>query len=297
LFSGDTLFPGSCGRVDLKGGCKEDMVESLQSRLGAVSDQTIVYPGHEYGGEWTSIGREKKRGFLKPVGAEGSADDKWRRLDQCRSGGGSHGKKKSTRRVGSAAVAVQQQQQGGPKKTEASSSGNAVLPPRTNTVGGQQSWAAIFRHTGPMPPAPQAIDQLQFILGQKPLNMHIATPPPPQSVKQVASPGMEVRTAAEARQKATQQLENLHTIVQNASAIMTALSNVARDQLQHKDTSKVMVALDDTQNVNRPVEEETKDTENGRQQRANATMLLAMFLSGGGVGAYFGSLLLSANIV
>ncbi|KAJ2532939.1 hypothetical protein EV175_007116 [Coemansia sp. RSA 1933] len=108
---------------------------------------------------------------------------------------------------------------------------------------------------------------------------------------------MEVRTAAEARQKATQQLENLHTIVQNASAIMTALSNVARDQLQHKDTSKAMVGLDDTQNVNKPVDEETKDTENGRQQRANATMLLAMFLSGGGVGAYFGSLLLSANIV
>ncbi|KAJ2868918.1 hypothetical protein GGI22_000575 [Coemansia erecta] len=84
LFSGDTLFPGSCGRVDLKGGCKEDMIESLQTRLGSIPDQTIVYPGHEYGGEWTSIGREKKRGFLKPVGAEGSAEDKWRRLDQCR---------------------------------------------------------------------------------------------------------------------------------------------------------------------------------------------------------------------
>ncbi|KAJ2839427.1 hypothetical protein FBU31_000698 [Coemansia sp. 'formosensis'] len=81
LFSGDTLFPGSCGRVDLKGGCLGDMLESLQGRLGGLSDQTIVYPGHEYGGEWTTIGREKKRGFLKPVGQQGSTEDRWRRLD------------------------------------------------------------------------------------------------------------------------------------------------------------------------------------------------------------------------
>ncbi|KAJ1897854.1 hypothetical protein LPJ66_003115, partial [Kickxella alabastrina] len=66
LFSGDTLFPGSCGRVDLKGGSLPDMLESLRTRLCAVPDNTIVYPGHEYGGEWTSIGREKKRGFLRP---------------------------------------------------------------------------------------------------------------------------------------------------------------------------------------------------------------------------------------
>ncbi|KAJ2830732.1 hypothetical protein IWW50_000089 [Coemansia erecta] len=88
LFSGDTLFPGSCGRVDLKGGSLDDMVESLQTRLRAVPDSTIVYPGHEYGGEWTSIGREKKRGFLRHVG-HGSAQEKWDLLDpkrQCCSG-------------------------------------------------------------------------------------------------------------------------------------------------------------------------------------------------------------------
>ncbi|KAJ2491378.1 hypothetical protein IWW37_002367 [Coemansia sp. RSA 2050] len=85
LFSGDTLFPGSCGRVDLKGGCLGDLLESLQGRLGALCDQTIVYPGHEYGGEWTTIGREKKRGFLKPVGQQGSAEERWRRLDPQRS--------------------------------------------------------------------------------------------------------------------------------------------------------------------------------------------------------------------
>ncbi|KAJ2121539.1 hypothetical protein IW147_004159 [Coemansia sp. RSA 720] len=83
LFSGDTLFPGSCGRVDLKGGSLDDMVESLQTRLRSVPDSTIVYPGHEYGGEWTSIGREKKRGFLRHVG-HGSAQEKWNLLDSKR---------------------------------------------------------------------------------------------------------------------------------------------------------------------------------------------------------------------
>ncbi|KAJ2448918.1 hypothetical protein EV183_005181 [Coemansia sp. RSA 2336] len=95
LFSGDTLFPGSCGRVDLKGGSLDDMVESLQTRLRAVPDSTVVYPGHDYGGEWTSIAREKKRGFLRHAG-HGSAEDKWRHLDaarhQCCSGDHDHAK-------------------------------------------------------------------------------------------------------------------------------------------------------------------------------------------------------------
>ncbi|KAJ1895157.1 hypothetical protein LPJ81_005023, partial [Coemansia sp. IMI 209127] len=88
-------------------------------------------------------------------------------------------------------------------------------------------WPTIFRHTGPMPPAPQAIDELQFILGQKPLNMNV--PPPQQQQQASMSMGggrsggsMEVRTAAEARQKATQQLESLHAVVQNASGILAA---------------------------------------------------------------------------
>ncbi|KAJ2697079.1 hypothetical protein H4R19_005688, partial [Coemansia spiralis] len=80
LFSGDTLFPGSCGRVDLPGGSLPDMVHSLQDRLRAIPDATIVYPGHEYAGEWTSIAREKKRGFLRPAG-DGPAHDQWARLD------------------------------------------------------------------------------------------------------------------------------------------------------------------------------------------------------------------------
>jgi hydroxyacylglutathione hydrolase len=55
LFSGDTLFAGGWGRVDLPGGDPDAMVGSL-ARLLTLDDQVRVYPGH--GGE-TTIGRER----------------------------------------------------------------------------------------------------------------------------------------------------------------------------------------------------------------------------------------------
>ena len=45
LFSGDTLFYGSYGRVDLPGGSMRQMRESL-SRLYQLDDQITAYPGH-----------------------------------------------------------------------------------------------------------------------------------------------------------------------------------------------------------------------------------------------------------
>lgn len=59
LFSGDTIFPGGqYGRVDLKGGSMEEMKKSLQVRLARLGKETVVYPGHQYGAEWTTIGEE-----------------------------------------------------------------------------------------------------------------------------------------------------------------------------------------------------------------------------------------------
>ncbi|KAJ2500234.1 hypothetical protein GGI11_007892, partial [Coemansia sp. RSA 2049] len=52
------------------------------------------------------------------------------------------------------------------------------------------------------------------------------------------SSGMEVRTAAEARRKATQQLENLQTIVQTASDILGALSKAAANRLQNQNQNQ-----------------------------------------------------------
>lgn len=46
LFTGDTLFAGSCGRTDLPGGSPEEMGQSL-ARLGALPFHGPVYPGHD----------------------------------------------------------------------------------------------------------------------------------------------------------------------------------------------------------------------------------------------------------
>ena len=56
LFSGDSLFNGSIGRTDLKGGDFYTLRESVQRRILTLPDDTVVYPGH---GETTTIGNEK----------------------------------------------------------------------------------------------------------------------------------------------------------------------------------------------------------------------------------------------
>ena len=46
LFTGDTLFAGSCGRTDLRGGSYEQILQSLK-RLGELQGDFHVCPGHE----------------------------------------------------------------------------------------------------------------------------------------------------------------------------------------------------------------------------------------------------------
>jgi glyoxylase-like metal-dependent hydrolase (beta-lactamase superfamily II) len=60
LVSGDTLFIRSCGRTDLPGSDPKEMYTSLTQRLGALPDETVVLPGHNYGGSQTTIGTEKR---------------------------------------------------------------------------------------------------------------------------------------------------------------------------------------------------------------------------------------------
>jgi len=62
LVSGDTLFIGSCGRVDLPGSDAEDMWRSLTTVLGALPDETLLFPGHNYADRpQSTIGEEKRR--------------------------------------------------------------------------------------------------------------------------------------------------------------------------------------------------------------------------------------------
>jgi glyoxylase-like metal-dependent hydrolase (beta-lactamase superfamily II) len=60
LISGDTLFIGSCGRTDLPGSDPAEMYYSLTQRLSKLPDDTILFPGHNYGGPSSTIGDEKR---------------------------------------------------------------------------------------------------------------------------------------------------------------------------------------------------------------------------------------------
>jgi hydroxyacylglutathione hydrolase len=62
LVSGDTLFLGSCGRVDLPGGDPEAMFDSLTNKLARLPDDTLVFPGHLYSADASStLGEQKRR--------------------------------------------------------------------------------------------------------------------------------------------------------------------------------------------------------------------------------------------
>ena len=60
LVAGDTLFIGSCGRVDLPGSNPEDMYYSLQT-LSKLADETILYPGHNYAGQPSDTIAQQRR--------------------------------------------------------------------------------------------------------------------------------------------------------------------------------------------------------------------------------------------
>ena len=49
VFTGDTLFVGSVGRTDFPGSSWEVMETSIRKKLYVLPDNTLVYPGHNYG--------------------------------------------------------------------------------------------------------------------------------------------------------------------------------------------------------------------------------------------------------
>lgn len=65
IFSGDTLFVGTCGRVDLPGGDARELYHSLVDTLRNLDDGLVMYPGHNYGSTPTStLGMQKKMNFV-----------------------------------------------------------------------------------------------------------------------------------------------------------------------------------------------------------------------------------------
>ena len=73
IFSGDTLFVGNCGRIDLPGGSSRELYHSLFDVISNLDDGLIMYPGHDYGSAQTStIGNEK---MTNPVMQKISEED------------------------------------------------------------------------------------------------------------------------------------------------------------------------------------------------------------------------------
>jgi len=69
MLTGDTLFPGSCGRLDLKGSSVETMYHTLQ-KLRQYPDALEIWPGHGYSAAKSTIGQEKYRGLLRSMSKE-----------------------------------------------------------------------------------------------------------------------------------------------------------------------------------------------------------------------------------
>ena len=60
LFTGDALLIRGCGRTDFQQGSSDALYHSIVDKLFAYSDDTVVYPGHDYNGFTEStIGEEK----------------------------------------------------------------------------------------------------------------------------------------------------------------------------------------------------------------------------------------------
>ena len=61
LFTGDTLLINGTGRTDFQNGCSKSAYNSLFNKILKLSEETFVYPGHDYNGKKVStIGNEKK---------------------------------------------------------------------------------------------------------------------------------------------------------------------------------------------------------------------------------------------
>ncbi|MCS6983538.1 MAG: MBL fold metallo-hydrolase [Leptospiraceae bacterium] len=61
VFTGDCLLIRGCGRTDFQQGSAEKMYYSIKEKLYRLSDETLVYPGHDYQGRTHSTIYEEKR--------------------------------------------------------------------------------------------------------------------------------------------------------------------------------------------------------------------------------------------
>jgi len=65
LFTGDTLFTEGMGRIRLLGNFYDQIIDSIKNKLLVLPDETIIWPGHNYGEHRTSTIGEQKKLYLK----------------------------------------------------------------------------------------------------------------------------------------------------------------------------------------------------------------------------------------
>jgi glyoxylase-like metal-dependent hydrolase (beta-lactamase superfamily II) len=68
VFTGDALLIGTCGRTDFQGGDAGTLWDSIQTRLFALPEATVVYPAHDYNGRTSSTIGAEKRGNSRVTG-------------------------------------------------------------------------------------------------------------------------------------------------------------------------------------------------------------------------------------
>jgi glyoxylase-like metal-dependent hydrolase (beta-lactamase superfamily II) len=61
VFTGDTLFVGSVGRTDFPGSSWDQLETSIRKKLYALSGDTVIFPGHNYGSTPTSTIQYERR--------------------------------------------------------------------------------------------------------------------------------------------------------------------------------------------------------------------------------------------
>jgi sulfur dioxygenase len=61
VFTGDALLVRGCGRTDFQEGDAGLLYDSITQKLFSLSDETLVYPGHDYRGfSFSTVGEERK---------------------------------------------------------------------------------------------------------------------------------------------------------------------------------------------------------------------------------------------
>lgn len=58
LITGDTLFVGGLGRTDFPGGSHQELLHSIRTKILSLPAETVVWPGHGYGGSQSTVGKE-----------------------------------------------------------------------------------------------------------------------------------------------------------------------------------------------------------------------------------------------